>query len=492
MDWIVVAGRNPKLRLFLAGSRVYFRVLELHFSPDIALFLGFSFLVLWMLIFVSASVVSLSIENSKTLVAETERDSNEIADSARFCRFSAHAYSNQVLDLALWFLFISSVVILNCIDGVPCVNGLFFISFFGHMRLYFVGSAEILLDLPSETVAARCDVKNSDGRAHCEVADGLRYDLVIRGNGKTEKIASGLLDPFLCHLKTAKDQIAKGGYSITLEVEPGNDATWFTKGTVERFVRFVSTPEVLERVNTIESEILQIDDAIAIQSNENFGCSSVEVHQTRSIDSVGGSKPLLDADADKAIVLFKPGVHQPESNGSTTHEENSKVQLLKVLETRKTVLQKEQGMAFARAVAAGFDMDHLTYLILFAECFGATRLMDACLNFVELWKRKHETGQWVEVGAADATSGKSDFSSINPSAIMLSGEAPGPLGTESNGKMTTDAGADTNSQYLSLDQSKVFNVSSYQKHYVQLFLQFCMATYTTVKENLQIPHKWVE
>ena len=51
-----------------------------------------------------------------------------------------------------------------------------------------------------------------------------------------------------------------------------------------------------------------------------------------------------------------------------------RVQLQRVLETRKTVLQKEQAMAFARAVAAGFDMDHMAYLISFAESFGASRL----------------------------------------------------------------------------------------------------------------------
>lgn len=57
---------------------------------------------------------------------------------------------------------------------------------------------------------------------------------MIKANGKTEKIASGLLNPFLGHLKTAKDQIAKGGYSITLEPDLGADTPWFTKGTVER------------------------------------------------------------------------------------------------------------------------------------------------------------------------------------------------------------------------------------------------------------------
>ena len=62
----------------------------------------------------------------------------------------------------------------------------------------------------------------------------VRCDLVIFANGKEEKIASGLLNPFLAHLKTAQEQMAKGGYSISLEPEPGSDATWFTKGTMER------------------------------------------------------------------------------------------------------------------------------------------------------------------------------------------------------------------------------------------------------------------
>lgn len=63
-----------------------------------------------------------------------------------------------------------------------------------------------------------------------------RCDLFIIANGKKEKIASGLLNPFLAHLKTARDQIEKGGYSIVLEPEPQTDASWFTKGTVERFI----------------------------------------------------------------------------------------------------------------------------------------------------------------------------------------------------------------------------------------------------------------
>lgn len=64
--------------------------------------------------------------------------------------------------------------------------------------------------------------------------------MVITSNGRTEKLASGLLKPFLAHLKTAQDQIAKGGYSIALKPDPETDAVWFTKGTVERLVKFLT------------------------------------------------------------------------------------------------------------------------------------------------------------------------------------------------------------------------------------------------------------
>lgn len=64
----------------------------------------------------------------------------------------------------------------------------------------------------------------------------FRCDLLVTVNGKTEKIATGLLDPFLAHLKTAQEQVAKGGYSIILKPEASDNAAWFTKGAIERFL----------------------------------------------------------------------------------------------------------------------------------------------------------------------------------------------------------------------------------------------------------------
>ncbi|XP_051129487.1 COP1-interacting protein 7 isoform X2 [Andrographis paniculata] len=252
-----------------------------------------------------------------------------------------------------------------------------------------------------------------------------RCDLIIIANNKREKIASGLLNPFLAHLKTAQDQIAKGGYSIVLEPASTGDTSWFTKATLERFVRFVSTPEILERVYTIETEILQIGKAIAIQSSNEIGQSIVvDSHKQKSLgvyeDLWTGEKSVPNADEEKAIVLYTPGAPPPEASGSSLEEGNSKVQLLKVLENRRTALQKEQGMAFARAVAAGFDIDDIAPLISFSECFGAMRLMEACTRFQDIWKKKHETGQWLDIEASESVGTQPDFASINASGIILS------------------------------------------------------------------------
>uniref|UniRef100_A0A804MM46 COP1-interacting protein-related n=1 Tax=Zea mays TaxID=4577 RepID=A0A804MM46_MAIZE len=168
-----------------------------------------------------------------------------------------------------------------------------------------------------------------------------RFDLVLIANGRKEKFASGLLKPFLAHLKAAQDQIAKGGYSITLEPISEFDVSLFTRGAVERFVRFVSTTEVLERVTTLESEILQLEDAIAIQRNDSLRLKCVD----RQI-----------------MILIQPRQLLFTSLGQIQfHQCRMKQQHRRRIQKFKTVLRKEQAMAFTRAVAAGFDIDNLGY-----------------------------------------------------------------------------------------------------------------------------------
>ncbi|RWW29042.1 hypothetical protein BHE74_00023035 [Ensete ventricosum] len=112
---------------------------------------------------------------------------------------------------------------------------------------------------------------NSDASLDCALFElsprRSRCELFVSGNGKTEKIASGFFKPFVTHLKVAEAQVPRAGKSIKLEVDRSrNDGSWFNKGTLERFVRFVSTPEVLESANTYDAEMSQLEGARRIYS----------------------------------------------------------------------------------------------------------------------------------------------------------------------------------------------------------------------------------
>ncbi|GAB2277885.1 COP1-interacting protein 7 [Dionaea muscipula] len=240
-----------------------------------------------------------------------------------------------------------------------------------------------------------------------------RCDLVIFAGKSSEKLAYGLLEPFLSHLRTAKDQIAKGGYSVTLRRPStgGGNGSWFTKATLQRFVRFVSTPEVLERFVSIEREIEHNDSSI------------------RSYEASNGSGPRdTEGNASLANGSSKhPAVsHQPkgESDGicDAVEEDNSKFRLQRVLETRKAVLRKEQAMVFARALAAGFEMDNLGDLLAFSDAFGASRLREACMTFMDLCKKKNEDRLWKDEVAAMQAFPQPQLAYTGSSGIILAGE----------------------------------------------------------------------
>ncbi|OMP04634.1 hypothetical protein COLO4_09442 [Corchorus olitorius] len=237
-----------------------------------------------------------------------------------------------------------------------------------------------------------------------------RCDLVIFAGKNNEKLASGLFQPFISHLNAAKDQISKGGYSITLR-PAGPTPSWFTKGTLQRFVRFVSSPEVLERFVTVEREIEQIENSI--QSNE-ANAAGVTLTET------DGNESVLSGNFQKSFSSSKNGADD------AAQEENSKVRLQRVLETRKKVLSKEQAMAYARALVAGYDPDNIDDLISFADAFGASRLREACINFMDLCKRKNEDRLWIAELAAMQACPRPDLPYLGTSGIILAGEENDP------------------------------------------------------------------
>ncbi|XP_010070230.2 COP1-interacting protein 7-like [Eucalyptus grandis] len=88
-----------------------------------------------------------------------------------------------------------------------------------------------------------------------------------------------------------------------------------------------------------------------------------------------GNASVSEGNFTKSSVSYKSKAkYDGADDAVTASEENSKVHLQRVLETRKAVLRKEQAMAYARALVAGFELEHIDNLIYFAEAFGALRL----------------------------------------------------------------------------------------------------------------------
>ncbi|KAL0463775.1 UNVERIFIED_CONTAM: COP1-interacting protein 7 [Sesamum latifolium] len=152
-----------------------------------------------------------------------------------------------------------------------------------------------------------------------------RCELFVSGDGSMEKLASGLLKPFVAHLRIAEEQVASAAQLVKLEVgRSKNAATWFTKGTLERFVRFVSTPEVLELVNTFDAEMSQLEAARRIYSQ---GAGD-------QLSGGGGS-------------------------GVTAADDATKKELLRAIDVRLAAVRQDLSTACARAAAAGFNIDSL-------------------------------------------------------------------------------------------------------------------------------------
>ncbi|XP_011079454.1 uncharacterized protein LOC105162955 isoform X2 [Sesamum indicum] len=177
-----------------------------------------------------------------------------------------------------------------------------------------------------------------------------RCELFVSGDGSTEKLASGLLKPFVAHLRIAEEQVASAAQSVKLEVgRSKHAATWFTKGTLERFVRFVSTPEVLELVNTFDAEMSQLEAARRIYSQ---GAGD-------QLSGGGGS-------------------------GVTAADDATKKELLRAIDVRLAAVRQDLSTACTRAAAAGFNIDTVSELQMFADKFGADRLNEACGKFISV------------------------------------------------------------------------------------------------------------
>ncbi|XP_009409126.2 uncharacterized protein LOC103991403 isoform X1 [Musa acuminata AAA Group] len=190
-----------------------------------------------------------------------------------------------------------------------------------------------------------------------------RCELFVSGGGKTEKIASGFLKPFLAHLKVSEEQSAEAVDSIKLIVDRRTkDGTWFKKGTVERFVRFVGEPEVLEFVNTFDAEMSQLEGAKKIYL------------QPHNLPIQNSGVPVSGSMGE---------------NGTTTEAsvDITKNELLRAIEVRLVAVKQDLTKACCWASSNGFTPKNVLELLHFADYFGADHLNEACTKFISLCQK---------------------------------------------------------------------------------------------------------
>lgn len=213
-----------------------------------------------------------------------------------------------------------------------------------------------------------------------------RCELFISSDGNTEKLASGLVKPFVTHLKVAEEQVALSVQTVKLEAERHKNADrWFTKGTLERFVRFVSTPEVLEMVNTFDAEMSQLESARRIYSQ-----GAGDQHSA----ALGGDEAGVAGASDA-----------------------TKKELLRAIDVRLVAVRQDLTTACSRASAAGFNPKTVSELQLFANWFGAHRLNEACTKFFSVCQRRPDLVKSWKPGVDDQavrSSSESDMSIDDP------------------------------------------------------------------------------
>ncbi|KAJ4916030.1 COP1-interacting protein-related protein [Raphanus sativus] len=164
-----------------------------------------------------------------------------------------------------------------------------------------------------------------------------RCELFVSSNGETEKLASGLIQPFVNHLSVLATQSL-----FRAEVEKSqNGKSWFTRRTLERFVEFVNGPEVLVRVGTIDLEMSQLEAARTLYSQDDGG--------------------VTDA---------------------------TKKELSRAIDLRLEAIKKDLTTAIAQASSNGFDPQTVSDLQRFADKFGAHHLNEACGKYISLCQRR--------------------------------------------------------------------------------------------------------
>ncbi|KAJ6422292.1 hypothetical protein OIU84_027279 [Salix udensis] len=226
-----------------------------------------------------------------------------------------------------------------------------------------------------------------------------RYEIFVCGDDEVEKLAVGQLEQLLPHLPEVHKLYAKGTNAIfKLQVtgELGN-APWFTKSTLNRFLKIASSVDLMNNSKTIEGEISQLEEvrkfhlSLSAQGHEDHSKRG----ETDGHDSIE-TESTVKAEAKVAL------------------SDSSRNELLRAMDLRLTALKTELATVLNHAFGAACSSKEITYLVEFCDYFGATDLKNSFCKILELSQK----------GEADALLNDHKLSSTIDNASKMDEDTP--------------------------------------------------------------------
>ncbi|XP_059298769.1 uncharacterized protein LOC132051631 [Lycium ferocissimum] len=174
-----------------------------------------------------------------------------------------------------------------------------------------------------------------------------RYETRMCYGDKVVAAPSGLLEQLVQHSPKIKSLHSKGSDSSFKFKPLGNlsDAKWFTKSTLIRFLRIISSSDVINVAKAMVNEISQLEDA------RKFHLS-----------------------------LYSKADDNPSSADASKNE------LLRAMDLRLTALTEELAAVFDQAVGTKCSFEDITNIENFSYYFGAVDLRNCLQKFVALRK----------------------------------------------------------------------------------------------------------
>ncbi|KAL3025955.1 hypothetical protein AAZX31_04G206000 [Glycine max] len=205
-----------------------------------------------------------------------------------------------------------------------------------------------------------------------------RYEAFVCKGKQSDKVAAGHLEHLLPHLPAINDLYAEGfdtNFDLKLP-ENLHGAEWFSKATVQRFLHFVSSPDLIHVISSILDEMSQLED-------------SKKFHV--SLYGKGNQDHLESGEKDGTYSSHgEAPTSKPEVN--IVSSDASKNELLRAMDLRLTALSEKLVETFNKATGATCSPEDLSYLGKFSQHFDATNIEHSLCKFIELTQKSQDVG----------------------------------------------------------------------------------------------------